>query len=229
MQLGYDLTPFLNSCIGGPFPTSTVAQLQNSHNINPFLPGHLTFSTLLSGFYYGFELPIVRFIFRDPDCSDGAEYSYNYDDGYLCQQNKIKDAPRIMKSACWVDFFAKTVTTTDEVCFKWYASLPLIFGPTGTADAMDVVSYADLYYPIGFVSSGTKSEDNEVAVRVEDGHTFLVDNTVTRVIHKGEYGLKRVSREVFYSDVLKQNVCVGGKVKPNYKWAAPEIVELIDK
>ena len=171
----------------------------------------------------------MGFVFRDPDCSDGAEYVYMYDDGYLCLQNKIKDAPKITKPACWAEFFAKTITTTDEVCFKWYAAIPLVLGSSGAVDVMDVVSYADLYYPVGFASSGTKSIDNEVAVHIEDGRAVLVDNTVTRVIQKGEYGVKHVSRDVFFSDVLEQDVCTGGEVKSDYKWAAPEVVELICK
>lgn len=231
VQLGYDLSSFVRFCMDQykRIPEATISQLSSSHNIDPWAPGSLTLSNLLVGPYFSDTPPEVRFVFSDPYCQGELPYIYNTDDGYLCFQNKIRNAPKL-RATTMVDFFAHTIKTVDEVSIKWRANLYPILS-SGTA-SMDISVYGNVDFPsFGFLASSTKSENNEVAVRVYGKFAEVVENTFNpnRFQKKNSYSMRPVARQIVFSDVLGQDVCAGGRAKTNYKWMQPEIVELINK
>ena len=225
VSLMYDVTYFMNDCLNrtGSFPMNTMSQLMNSHNVNCFAPGTLTFSNLLSGFYQGISYPYVQFVFTDPECSGSWTNGYTFDDGYLCLQNTIKYAPKL-KTTTFMSFNAQTVTTTDGVSIKWQTVLnPIISGSSATVDVYDF-GYTD--YPLfGYVAS--RPVGDEVAIRVKDHRATIVENTVPSGFPKGNFKARPVQRQALFSDVLMQDVCMGGQVSSDYKWSAPQIVELV--
>ena len=233
VRLSYDLTPLAYTCIqgGGQFPASSAAQMQRSHNILYLVAGDLSFSDLLNPYNVsGIEGPRAEFRFFDPDCSGSGDYYFDpYNSWELIYQNKIPNAPKITKPTCWADFFAKTVTTTDELCIKWFCTIPLVLGASGSVSSMDVISFGQVEYPFGFTATKTKADEGEVAIRIRDGHSFLVENTITGNLQIGKYTTKAVKRRVVFSDVLSQSVCVGGQVSSSHKWLSPEIVSLVKK
>ena len=221
--LRYDMSTFINNCLsyGNTYPASDLQELYDYNNVIS-ASSWLNFNSLFNK-ADAFAGPGAgaSFKFTQPDCREDITVSFNKYDDKLCTQNIISNAPKIDKTHL-VEFSAHTITTTsNSIYIKW----SMKYTATGYGTYMKIDKKGTVEYPNYLFASRTKG-GNQIAVRKIDDRLVPIENTVSTELAPGSYRSKLVEERPVISDVLEQEVCIGGRVRTECKWDAPKIVEL---